>query len=767
MQVQNVSDVYKIFIQKIQNSRLSSDTDLIKKALDMAHNAHKEQFRKSGENYIIHPIHVAIILLELGMDTESIVAGLLHDTIEDTTFTYEYIENHFGKSVANLVNGVTKLLQIEYKKDGTKNPNLQAENYRKMFLAMTEDVRVIVIKMADRLHNMRTLNYMTEKKQRQKAQETLDIYAPLARRLGISKIRNELEDLSLRYLEPESYYNLASKIKTKQTERQNLINDMIEELKLKISNSSFMQVYNCNFDIQGRPKHFFSIYKKMKTKNMSLEQIYDLFALRIIVDTDMQCYGILGVIHENYHPLPDRFKDYISVPKSNGYKSLHTTIIGKNGEPFEIQIRTSDMHEIAEYGIAAHWKYKEKPNSIVDRNSDDAKISIIGNSLKQILELQAELSKSNQYNDEEYLEELKTELDVYKSNIYCYTPTGDVIELKADSTPIDFAYAIHSVVGNTLVGAKVNSVIVPIDYKLSIGDRVEILTSRNSTGPKEEWLNFVKTSQARSRIRAALKINTKEEYEAVGREMLEIEAKRLKQDLSELLNETTKEMILSRYNYTAWDLFLAAIGRKVISEVQVIKRLLAEKERREDKERKQKLDNLNISDANLDISSIINTTNVQKSKTKKTNDTGVIVEGLGDIDVRFSKCCSPLPGDDIVGFITRGRGVSVHRTDCKNIISMPDNEKPRLIKSVFWNTSKNNHAKYSAELSIEAEDRAGVLVTISSIISENRINIKNLNIKADGQTAYIICILDVESKEQLDKLCDRILNVKEVQNIKR
>ncbi|MCL1995083.1 MAG: bifunctional (p)ppGpp synthetase/guanosine-3',5'-bis(diphosphate) 3'-pyrophosphohydrolase [Defluviitaleaceae bacterium] len=752
---ETVEYIYKKFIEKLKSNGLEKDLPLIVKAYRMADSAHKGQKRKSGEPYIIHPVYVSIILCELGMDTESIIAGLLHDTIEDTSYTYEDIHKIFGEVVANLVLGVTKLLKIEYKKEGAKNEDLQAENYRKMFLATAGDLRIILIKMADRLHNMRTLNYMTPQKQRQKAQETMDIYAPLALRLGISTIRNELEDLSFRYLEPEEYYALAEKIQKKQDQRQILINDMVSELESKIKASSFMETHRCAFEIEGRPKHFFSIYKKMKSKNLQFDQIYDLFAVRIMVDTVMECYGILGSIHENYNPIPHRFKDYIAVAKSNGYQSIHTTIIGVNGEPFEIQIRTKDMHKVAEYGVAAHWKYKENPNTILDTDSEEAKLNI---SVRKILELHKELS-----DNEEYLEELKTELDIYKGSIYCYTPRGDLMELKEGSTPVDFAYSIHSAVGNNMVGAKVNNAIVTFDHKLVSGDRIEIITSGNSSGPKAEWLNFVQTSQARNRIKTYLKQISKTEHQALGKEYLEHEAKKRKTSLDELLTEARKETLLNRYNYTEWDLFVAAIGRRSINEEQVIKRLIAQKEKEEERARRLELQNVNINDANLDLSSMIGS--VKKQKKSKS---GVIIQGVGDaVVVRFSKCCSPLPGDEIIGFVTRGRGVTVHRTDCKNMIHISEDEKNRL-REVYWDVEQmGKTANYTVDLTIEADDKAGILVDISAIMLESKTNIRNLSVRADGQNALIKCTLDVESKAHVDRLYQRLLAMKEIHNIQR
>ena len=756
IETKEVQHLYDKLINKVKDHHKKIDIDAIKKAFFMSYDAHKHQKRKSGEPYIIHPLFVAIILCDLGMDTETLVAGLLHDIIEDTTYTYADIKSDFNEEIANLVMGVTKLLKIEYKKDGSKKQNTLAENYRRMFLATASDIRIIIIKMADRLHNMRTLEYMTEEKQRQKAQETLDIYAPLALRLGISTLRNELEDLSFRYLEPEAYRNLADKIRKKQTQRQKLIDEMIIELDEKIRNSSFIKTFPCEFKIEGRPKHFFSIHKKMKDKQLQLEQIYDLFAVRIMVTTDMECYGIFGVIHEHYKPMPGRIKDYIAHSKSNGYQSLHTTIIGLNGEPFEIQIRTKEMHEYAEYGIAAHWKYKERPNTKLDPNSEDAKF--LG--IRSILDLQREMPEDD---DEEYLEALKTDLDIYTNSVYVYTPRGDVVELRDGATPVDFAYAIHSAVGNTMVGAKVNNIIVPFEHKLRTGDRVEVLTSRNSKGPKPEWLNFVKTSQAKNRIRASLKELSKTEHHAIGKELLEAEANKNKTTLVTLLTEARKQYILNKYNYIEWDSFLSAVGRRSIKEEQVIKRLILEKQREEDKLKKYEIKDISVNDSNINLSHII--TPLQPRQKSKS---GIVIQGLGDVDVRFSKCCTPIPGDDIIGFITRGRGVSVHRTDCKNIIYLPNDEKNRLLETM-WDIEKttNKSTKYTVEIRIIAEDKIGVVLDISNILNDFRINIKNLNVSGNGSIANILCGIAVDSKEQLDKLCNRILKIKEVIEVNR
>ena len=760
-----IQETYDQLITKIEkNPRVKKDLPAIKEAYQLAHDAHEGQVRKSGEPYIIHPLLVSTILLDLGMDGESVIAGLLHDTIEDTVFTYEDIEARFGETVAKLVNGVTKLLKIEYNKEGSRNQNMQAENYRKMFLAMADDVRVIMIKIADRLHNMRTLNYMTPEKQKKKAQETMDIYAPLALRLGISVVRNELEDLAFKYLEPEAYQDLAKKIQRKQTERKQTIKDMVDELSQKIKKSSFGETYGCEFDIKGRPKHFFSIYKKMKTKNMSLEQIYDLFAVRILVETDTQCYAMLGSIHEHYHPIQDRFKDYISVPKSNGYKSLHTTVIGRNGEPFEIQIRTREMHRIAEYGIAAHWKYKDKPGAQVNMQSDEAKLGVISSSIQRLLDIQEELAGSE--NDEEYLNELKTELDIYQGSIYCYTPNGDVIEMKVGSTPVDFAYAIHSAVGNTMVGAKVNGLMVTIDHTLATGDRIEILTSRNTGGPKPEWLNFVQTTQARNRIKSALNTQNQEASLESGRQLLDQEAIRRRFTTDELMTEKGKQFLLKRYNYTEWDLFVAAVGRRNVSEESVIKHLIELRKREQERLRTLELKNLHMDDEQINLAELINVSqNKHRKKKKAKNTSGVVIDGVGDLDVRFSKCCTPVPGDEIVGFITRGRGVSVHRTDCINVISMPQDEKKRLLDT-YWDVNDAT-ASYQGEISLECEDSAGLLINIGTIMNDQRINITSINSRKENDIVVLSLNLDIGSRDQMDRLCERMLKLEQVHAIRR
>ena len=579
----------------------------------MANAAHKGQIRKSGEPYIIHQLSVALIVVELGLDIESIVSGLLHDVVEDTKYTLIDIATTFSMEVAQIVDGVTKLDKIAYKvienqenlklkhKEDKLSNEILAENYRKMFLAMSKDIRVILIKMSDRLHNMRTLKFMTTEKQKQKAQETLDIYAPLAHRLGISKIRYELEDLSFKYLDMSAYYDLANKVSLKQSERIDYIDSIVDFLTNKL-NKTGIKVY-----VEGRPKHFFSIYKKMVNQKKTLDQIYDIFATRVLTDSVSDCYAIVGVIHQLYMPLPGRFKDYIAMPKSNGYQSLHTTVIGDGGEPFEVQIRTHEMHRMAEYGVAAHWKYKEG-NKKGDKDSNNEEAKLVW--LRQILEWQKDLT------DNEFLTAIKSDLDIYNNHVYCFTPSGQLKILPSGSTPIDFAYFIHSAVGNKMIGARVNGKITTIDYKLQTGDRVEILTSQNSRGPGHNWYKMVKSSQAKTKIRQWFSRQNKEDNILKGKEMLEKEAKRKGYVLADLISdEKVVSLLLSRYSHNDLNGLYSSIGQDSISEKQVLNRLIDKYVKRVDKK------------PNIEI---VKTT--KKSYAKKS---GIEVKGIGDVSVRF------------------------------------------------------------------------------------------------------------------------------------
>ena len=790
-------EIYDDLIAKMRVYLPETDLSEVEKAYNLAFDLHGAQLRQSGEPYIIHPLSVAVILAELGLDIETIIAGILHDVIEDTPYTYEDVVREFSEEIADLVDGVTKLENIENKKELdeeernrleeqivehqerrvrekklkyqeerekerekeeselkeriARNEELQAENYRKMFLAMAKDIRVIVIKIADRLHNLRTLKFMAEDKRKKKAQETLDIYAPLAHRLGISKIRYELEDLSFRYLDPDAYYDLAERISRKQSERMDYVNGIVSSMEEKLKAENLT-----NATVEGRPKHFFSIYKKMVRKNITLAQMYDLFAVRIIVDTQLECYEAMGIISDLYKPIQGRFKNYISMPKPNKYKSLHLTLIGPEGEPFELQIRTWDMHRTAEYGIAAHWKYKQNPDSASAKpDKEDEKLSWLG----QILEWQGDLS-----DNKEYLSELKREFSIFQDHVYCFTPRGQVVSLINGSTPIDFAYAIHSAVGNNMIGARVDGNIVSFDHKLETGNRVEITTSRNSSGPKREWLNMAKTSQARSRINQWFRKENKEENVIKGKELLEHEAKSKGFDFNELLTEDRKRSLLTKYSFTTADQLFASVGHGGIKEGQIVNKLIDDHNKEQEYLRRLELEKTTIEDG--DISQILQVDGDNHSKSRKKKS-GIEVQGVGDLSVKFSKCCSPVPGDEIVGFVTRGRGVSIHRTDCKNIIYLPDDERKRLIEA-SWNLPDNAQGvSYRADLSIACEDRMGLIIDISKVFSEYKIPVKDLHARSNNTEAIFNVVIEISSREQLERICQKILNIPGVAEINR
>lgn len=743
--MEQYEQLFDELILKINKYHPSSDLTMVDKAYALARQAHGNQLRKSGEPYIIHPLCVAIILAELELDMESIVAGILHDVVEDTVYSCEDITNMFNADVSLLVDGVTKLEKIEY----VSKEELQAENYRKMFLSMAKDIRVILIKIADRLHNMRTLKFMKPEKQREKAQETLDIYAPLADRLGISKIKTELEDLSLRYLEPDAYYDLADKIKRKQSEREEFVEKIVTEIKGKCDEAGI----HC--EVYGRPKHFFSIYKKMHNKNKTIDQIFDLFAVRILVDTVTDCYAALGVVHEIYKPIPNRFKDYISMPKANMYQSLHNTLIGPEGTPFEVQIRTFEMHRTAEYGIAAHWKYKEGRTD-TGQDAEEVKLSW----LRQILEWQRDMS-----DNKEFMDTIKTDLDVFNENVYCFSPNGKVISLLEGSTPVDFAYAIHSAIGNTMISARVNGRIVNFDYKLKNGDRVEILTSQNSKGPSMDWLKFVKTSQARSKINQWYKKVNKEENIIKGRDLLEKEAKKKGYEIGILTTPDAVSSVLNRYSFRDWDAICAAVGHGGLKEGQVVNRLveiyLAEQKRHKtaDQLMKEREDAIK---AQMDASSAA-------PVTRQRGKGGVFVHGVGDIEVRFSRCCTPVPGDEIVGFVTRGRGVSIHRTDCVNIINLSEEERARLLEAE-WNTGsgEKTSGSYGAEIRVFAPDRNGLTMDILKVLMDEGVPVQNVSARANKRNEAVVDLsMMITGREQLEIICKKILAVRGVENIER
>ena len=622
-------DLYQELISSVRKYHPSTDISMIQKAYEVAREAHKDQKRKSGEPYIIHPLCVAIILADLELDKETIVAGLLHDAVEDTWMTDEEVEKEFGSEVALLVDGVTKLGQLNYSKDKVE---LQAENLRKMFLAMAKDIRVILIKLADRLHNMRTLQYMRPEKQQEKARETMDIYAPIAMRLGISKIKVELDDLSLKYLKPDVYYDLVDKVSLRKSEREEFVNGIVKQVKKHMDDAGIIA------QVAGRIKHFFSIYKKMVNQDKTIDQIYDLFAVRILVDTVKDCYAALGVIHEMYKPIPGRFKDYIAMPKPNMYQSLHTTLIGPNGQPFEIQIRTFEMHKTAEYGIAAHWKYKESSDGKVPVDkSEEEKL----NWLRQILEWQRDMSDNR-----EFMSLLKNDLNLFADSVYCFTPQGDVKNLPTGSTPIDFAYSVHSAVGNRMVGARVNGKLVPIEYEIQNGDRIEIITSQNSQGPSRDWLKLVKSTQAKNKINQWFKKELKEDNILKGKEMLAQYAKSKGYKISTYTKSQYLEAVMHKYGFRDWDSVLAAIGHGGLKEGQVFNKLMEAYE----KENKKKITDEEVLEAAAE--------NQEKLHIAKAKG-GIVVRGIHDVAVRFSKCCSPIPGDEIVGFVTRGRGITI------------------------------------------------------------------------------------------------------------
>ena len=736
-------ELYQELVKSVKKYHPSTDLTMIEKAYQVAKAAHKDQVRKSGEPYIIHPLCVGIILADLELDKESIAAGLLHDVVEDTSMTTEDVAREFGDEVALLVDGVTKLGQLSYSADKVDE---QAENLRKMFLAMAKDIRVILIKLADRLHNMRTLKYMRPEKQKEKARETMDIYAPIAQRLGISKVKIELDDLALKYLEPEVYYDLVAQIADKKSVREKYVQSIVAEVKQHMENAKI------EADVQGRVKHFFSIYKKMVNQDKTLDQIYDLFAVRILVESVKDCYAALGVIHEMYKPIPGRFKDYIAMPKANMYQSLHTTLIGPKGQPFEIQIRTYEMHRTAEYGIAAHWKYKESGGSneqnIEGKNSAEAKLTW----LRQILEWQRDMSDNR-----EFMSLLKSDLDLFSESVYCFTPGGDVKTLPNGSNTIDFAYSIHSAVGNKMIGARVNGKLVPIDYVIKNGDRIEVITSQNSKGPSRDWLNIVKSTQAKNKINQWFKTEFKEENIVKGKEVIAQYCKMKGIPQAQVVRPEYQESVLRKYGFRDWESVLAAIGHGGLKEGQVVNKMLEEYEKAKKKA---------VTDAK--IMETVSETKEQKIRISKSKS-GIVVKGIDDVAVRFSKCCNPVPGDEIVGFVTRGRGVTIHRTDCVNVLHLAESERERLIDAE-WQTGTKAPAgeKYTAEIKIYGNNRTGLLVDISRTLTERNIDVTAMNVRTSKQgTATITVSFDIPGVEELNRIIDKLRQIESVLDIER
>ena len=730
--------LYDKLISRVRKYHPSDDISMIERAFDIAYHAHEGQCRKSGEPYIIHPIWVGIILADLELDKETIVAGILHDVVEDTVLTDEEIAEQFGKEVALLVDGVTKLGKLSYSSDKLE---VQAENLRKMFLAMAKDIRVILIKLADRLHNMRTLQFMRPEKQLDIAKETLDIYAPLAQRLGISKIKTELDDLALKYSRPAEFDNLVCQINARETEREAFIQHIVDEV------SNHMKNADITCEVKGRVKHFFSIYKKMVNQDKTVDQIYDLFAVRIIVDSVKDCYAALGVIHEMYTPIPGRFKDYIAMPKPNMYQSLHTTLMSSIGQPFEIQIRTKEMHKTAEYGIAAHWKYKESNDgqkSVETR--EEEKLSW----LRQILEWQQDTD------NREFLSLLKGGLDLFAEDVYCFTPNGDVKNLPNGSTPIDFAYAIHSAVGNKMVGARVNGKLVNIDYQIQNGDRIEIMTSQNSKGPSRDWLNIVKSTQARNKINQWFKKQFKEENIIKGKELLQAYCKSKSMVYSDLAKPKYMQVVQRKYGFREWDDILATVGHGGLKEGQVANRLFEEYT----KDHKEVISDETIIERVNEATK--NVAHVTKSKS------GIVVKGIDDMAVRFSRCCNPVPGDEIVGFVTRGRGMSIHRTDCINILNLSESERIRLIDADWEDSLTETSGQYLSSIKLFANNRQGLLMEVSKVFTENKIDINGINTHTSKQGVATLDIsFVIKGRDELNHVVEKLRQIPGVLDIER
>ncbi|MCR5465548.1 MAG: bifunctional (p)ppGpp synthetase/guanosine-3',5'-bis(diphosphate) 3'-pyrophosphohydrolase [Lachnospiraceae bacterium] len=732
--------LHQKLLETIRKYRPNTDLSSVEKAYELAKSAHGDQRRKSGEPYIIHPLSVAIILAELEMDKETIIAGILHDVVEDTGVTDEQIEEEFGNEVASLVDGVTKLTQLNYSQDKIE---VQAENLRKMFIAMAKDIRVVVIKLADRLHNQRTMQYQTPEKQIEKSRETLDIYSPIAQRLGISKIKTELDDLALKYLEPDVYKELSEGIKATRAEREAFISGITEEVEKHLKEAGI------EAEISGRAKHFFSIYRKMVNQHKTLDQIYDLFAIRIIVDSVKDCYAALGVIHEIYKPIPGRFKDYIAMPKPNMYQSLHTSLIAPNGTPFEIQIRTKEMHRIAEYGIAAHWKYKEAQEGRTTKETEAEKMIW----LREVLEWQRDMS-----DNKEFLDSLKNDFDLFNESVYCFTPTGDVKTLPVGSNPVDFAYSIHSAVGNKMIGAKVNGKLVTIDYEIQNGDQIEILTSANSRGPSRDWLKIVKSSQARNKISQWFKAELKEDNIQRGKNLLTDYAKTKGIRLSDVLKPEYQAICQRKYGFRDWDSLLAAVGHGSLKEGQIVNRLYEEWKKTQEE---------NVTEDQL-LADLNERGGGEKPRTVHHKGS-IIVQGMGDVAVHFSKCCAPVPGDEIIGYVTRGRGVTIHRTDCVNMIHLPESDKVRLIDAE-WNieeADKSDHI-YNAEIRIFARNNPGVLLEVTKILSEEKVNINSVSARpGKNEISTITVSFAVHGTEQLRNIISRISAQPNVIDIER
>lgn len=721
-------------IDKAREYLSAEHIQFIERAYEYAENAHKEQYRKSGEPYIIHPIQVAGILVDLEMDPSTIAGGFLHDVVEDTDVTLEDLKEHFNEEVAMLVDGVTKLGKIKYKSQEEQ----QAENHRKMFVAMAQDIRVILIKLADRLHNMRTLKHLPQEKQRRISNETLEIFAPLAHRLGISKIKWELEDTALRYLNPQQYYRIVNLMKRKRAEREEYLDEVVNEVKDRVSE------VNIKAEFSGRPKHIYSIYRKMVMQNKQFNEIYDLLAVRILVDSIKDCYAVLGIIHTCWKPMPGRFKDYIAMPKPNMYQSLHTTVIGPKGDPLEVQIRTVEMHEIAEYGIAAHWAYKEGKESA--ESTEEAVFQKKLSWFREILEFQNESTDA-----EEFMESLK--IDLFFDMVFVFTPKGDVIELPSGSVPIDFSYRIHSEIGNKTIGAKVNGKMVTLDHKLKTGDIIEILTSKHSYGPSQDWVKLAQTSQAKHKIRQFFKKQRREENVEKGRELVEKEIKNLEFDVKDILTAENLQKVADKFNFSNEEDMYAAVGYNGITALQVANRLTEKERKQRDQEEQEKT----VQEVSVE----------SKPYHGKKREAGVRVKGIDNLLVRLSKCCNPVPGDSIVGFITKGRGVSVHRDDCPNVKTGEAQE--RLIP-VEWEHEQpaRNRKEYNVEIEILGYDRRGLLNEVLQAVNETKTNISSVSGKSDrNKVATIHMAIFIQNINHLHKVVERIKQIKDIYSVRR